>query len=536
MHNVEMAESIRREVPCRHNLTAGAPRHSLLGTTIVVLGAFVIVLLVLFRETTWSMISMWQYSSYSHGYLVLPLSLWLIYVRRRRLAPLEVRPNPWALVLLAALGFAWFLGDLAAVQVIKQSALVGMLPTLVWLTLGTQITRKMLFPLLFLFFAVPAGEGLIPRLQDVTAFFAVKGLELVGVPVLLERRLISIPSGVWEVAEACSGLRYLTASLMLGCFYAYIVYRKTTRRIVFVAACIVVPIVANGLRAFGIILLGHLTQNRLAAGVDHLIYGGVFFGFVIFLLFTVGWRWREARPLAGRDLKPLSRTASWKKLQDVTTNPVSSWRHALWAALGVALVAMGPLSAHRLNDGPSAPTAVKLASPSVLPPWKPSDVGIGRWKPRSIEGSSELKQTYTSGPRKVSLYVAYYAGGPGGGGRKLVSSSNLISEGPHWAYVGERTTTATVDGEPITVHETALRSQEANLLVWSWYWIDGKFTDNAYRAKLLRLKTRLFGGPQASALVAVGAYYALDRSEATNTLQDFLRRTSLQAALKRSSN
>jgi EpsI family protein len=134
----------------------------------------------------------------------------------------------------------------------------------------------------------------------------------------------------------------------------------------------------------------------------------------------------------------------------------------------------------------------------------------------------------------VSLYVAYYSGAQGGA--KLVSSSNVISEGSPWAYVGERNTTVQADGESLSVHETALRSHDTNLLVWSWYWVDGKFTDNVYEAKLLRLKARLLGGTQSSALVGVGAYYALDRAEAANRLQDFLLHISLQTALRRVSN
>jgi EpsI family protein len=89
-----------------------------------------------------------------------------------------------------------------------------------------------------------------------------------------------------------------------------------------------------------------------------------------------------------------------------------------------------------------------------------------------------------------------------------------------------------VDGGSLSVRETVLRSREGNLLVWSWYWVDGKFTDNPYRAKFLRVKARLLGGPQASAFLAVGANYASDRTDAASALQDFLHHTSLREALE----
>lgn len=493
-----------------------------------------IVLSTIFRDTTWSMIATWRNSSYSHGYAIFPLSLYLIYAVRRRFDSVDVRPNPWALVLLAGLGFAWFVGDLAAVQFVKQGALVGMVPTLVWLMSGTRVVRAILFPLLFLFFTVPMGEVLVPLLQDFSAAFAVKALDLVGIPVLLERRLILVPSGAWEVAEACSGLRFLTASVVLGCFYSYVVYRSWVRRIAFVGASVAVPILANGMRVFGIVALGYLSNNRLAAGVDHLVYGWIFFSLVIFVLFAAGWHWRELRTGGLAELRPppaLPSAASAKGGQGLRGH--SSVRHGLlWGVAGVALVAVAPLSARLVNAG-SSEAAVAISVPSVLPPWTPSRSDIGAWEPRFVEVTSELKQTYTSRAGPVYLYLAYYAGGQAG--RKLVSSSNAISGGRGWSDGGTRTRTALADGDSISVHETVLRSQEGNLLVWSWYWVDGKFTDNPYRAKFLRVRARLFGGPQASAFLAVGASYGSDDAAAASALQDFLRHTSLRGSLDRAS-
>jgi exosortase A len=511
------AESNRQDVSSENDESA-ANGDSLWRLVIASVVIAAIVLSTIFRDTTWSMITTWRNSSYSHGYAILPLSLYLIYAVRRRFDSVEVRPNPWALVLLAGLGFAWFVADLAAVQFVKQGALVGMVPTLVWLMSGTRVVRVILFPLLFLFFAVPMGEVLVPWLQDFSAAFAVKLLDLVGIPVLLERRLILVPSGAWEVAEACSGLRFLTASVVVGCFYAYVVYRSWTRRIAFVVASVAVPILANGMRVFGIIVLGYLSNNRLAAGVDHLVYGWIFFGLVIFVLFAAGWHWRELRTGGLAELHPPSALPDHSSVR----------RGLLWGAAGVALVVVAPLSA-RLVNADSGDVAVAISAPSVLPPWTPSRSDIGAWRPRSVEVTSELKQTYTSGDRPVYLYLAYYAGGQGG--RKLVSSSNAISGSRGWWDGGTRTRTAVVDGDSISVYETVLRSQEGSLLVWSWYWVDGKFTDNPYHAKFLRVRARLFGGPQASAFLAVGANCASDRTDAGSALQDFLHHTSLRGAL-----
>ncbi len=262
-------------------------------TSIIVLAASVIGILAVFRETTWSVLLMWRTTTYSHGFLILPICFYLVWTGRRRIGAVQPVPNPWALGLLAPLGLAWLLADLGAVPVAKQVALVGMLPAMVWVLLGTCVTRRMMFPLAFLFFAVPIGETLVPPLQGFTAFFAVKLPDLAGVPVVLEGRIISVPSGTWEVAQACTGLRYLISSVALGCLYSYLVYAGWGRRLGFLLASIVTPILANGVRVFGIILSGHLASQRLAVRGDHLVSGWTFFALVMFLLFTLGWRWRE---------------------------------------------------------------------------------------------------------------------------------------------------------------------------------------------------------------------------------------------------
>src|SRR5262249_9527408 len=163
----------------------------------------------------------------------------------------------------------------------------------VWGALGAEIARSLLFPLAFLFFAVPFGAGLIPWLQDFSAWLSVRFLSLSGIPVLLEGRYINVPHGKWEVAEACSGVRYLISSLAVGFVFAGLVYRSWAHRIGFFAASAIIPILANALRIYGIVLLGYLGSERLARDADHRIAGLVFFSAIMILLFLVGIRWSE---------------------------------------------------------------------------------------------------------------------------------------------------------------------------------------------------------------------------------------------------
>ena len=151
---------------------------------------------------------------------------------------------------------------------------------------------------------MPFGEALIPPLIDFTADFTVTALQLTGIPVYREGSFFTIPSGNWSVVEACSGLRYLIASFTLGALYAYLTYRSLKRRLIFIALSVIVPIIANGVRAYLIVMTGHLSDMSLAVGIDHLIYGWVFFGLVMLLLFWAGSFWREDGRISQSALNP----------------------------------------------------------------------------------------------------------------------------------------------------------------------------------------------------------------------------------------
>src|SRR6185295_12652216 len=171
--------------------------------------------------------------------------------------------------------------------------LVLMLLSTVLTVLGVSLTKMLAFPLFFLLFAVPFGEFLEPPLMEHTADFTVAALRFTGIPVYREGLYFTIPSGNWSVVEACSGLRYLIASLCVGVLYAYLTYRTPLRRAVFIGASVVLPIVGNWLRAYMIVMIGHLSGMKYAVGVDHLIYGWLFFGVLMLSLFWIGSFWRE---------------------------------------------------------------------------------------------------------------------------------------------------------------------------------------------------------------------------------------------------
>lgn len=217
-------------------------------------------LLFWYRETGAAMVAIWERSeTFTHGFVVPPIVLWLIWRKRQLLATLQPRPQ-WLLApVVVVLAAVWLLGQLAAINVLTQFALVALAIAMIVLLLGAPVARRLTFPLAFLLLAVPFGDFMMPQLMDWTARFTVLGLRLSGIPVYQEGLQFIIPSGSWSVVEACSGVRYLIASFTVGALFAYLNYRSRRRRLIFMAVAIAVPVVANWLRAYIIVMLGHLS-------------------------------------------------------------------------------------------------------------------------------------------------------------------------------------------------------------------------------------------------------------------------------------
>lgn len=482
--------------------------------TMSVLAFAWIATIALFWDTAVSIVSVWSHSkTHEHGFLVLPIFLYLLWRARHQVESLQLRPNYWGLALLSGMSVAWFLGRLVNIGVLQQFAMVAMLTGMAWVVLGTEVTRALLFPLLFLFFGVPVGEEIVPVLQDYTAWFVVKGLQASGVPVFWEGRLLTIPSGKWEVHESCSGIRYVIASLTFGYLYAGLTYRRWSRRAVFFAASAIVPIVANGLRAYGIVMLAHFSSNSIAVGVDHFIYGWLFFGFVMVLLTLVGERWRE-KPW---QIQPMSARTSLEE----QSGPTDSGATVVLAAfIGLVILATAPLSVAAIQGRPSPPAVIPSIDLSVARPWEVTETQASPWRPRFMGASAEKLQHYKSGAHTVDVYVAYYDHEQNGG--ELISSQNDIVDRKRWIPLRVGTRKVLVDGAQLNLKEVTARSYVRNRVIWSWYWIDGRVTANPYYAKFLQLKGTVTRRSAGGIAIVLAAPYGDNEAEAISALSDFL--------------
>jgi EpsI family protein len=301
----------------------------------------------------------------------------------------------------------------------------------------------------------------------------VAALQVTGIPVYREGSFFTIPSGNWSVIEECSGIRYLIASVTLGALYAYLTYRSWKRRLLFTLAAIIAPVFANGGRAYMIVMLAHVSDRKLAVGVDHYIYGWVFFGIIMLLLFWIGSFWREDEQPAPAPGSPVSADAISGRSRPLLRV----------AALVLAIAAMWPGYAFWL--GQRAPPAMPELQVEAQGGWQ-SREAFTDWVPHWIGADKQTRLSFTQAGKDVMLELSYYV--TQRQDAELVNSQNFMIEREHpvWSNVGESIASASIGGESRQVRQAKLKSNDGQrLLVWQWNLINQRPTVNDHLAKLV---------------------------------------------------
>jgi exosortase A len=460
-------------------------------------------IVAVYWDTFASLVAIWQRSeTFAHCFLIVPICLYLIWRKRGELARVELRVSVLGMLAVAALSVGWLVARSADVQVGMQLAAVLLLPATVVALVGTDAARTIAFPLLYLVFAVPFGEALLLPLMEFTASFTVQALRLTGIPVLREGLYFSIPSGDFEVAKACSGLRYLIACAALGLLYSYVSYRSWRKRAAFIAVSLVAPIIANGVRAYLIVMIAHLSDMKLATGVDHLIYGWLFFGGLVFLLFWIGSYFQDPPAADSAARPPLRGGRSGRPAAFVGT-----------AVVVAVFAALGPYWSATVQARAAALPSATARLPILAHGWQGPDNTVRAWAPASA-GEPALRGRYSGATGGVDLEVitADQAQGVeivGYIARSLDASRAQILEAPRAVAAGEA-----------AVMETVLRTSDAELVLWHWYRVGGSSVAADWRAKALEAWSELADGGGEVTLVVLAARNP-DREVARETLREF---------------
>jgi exosortase A len=413
--------------------------------------------------------SWWTSATFNHVLLIPPLLAWLVWQRREGLSKLA--PAAWCPGLgIVALGaLASLLGEAGEIALARHAGLVVMLQGAVIACLGPTIARALAFPLAFALFLIPAGEEILPEMQTLTARLAMVLLGWAGIAAELDGIFITTPAGWFEVAEACAGIVFLVAMAAYGALVANLCFRSWPRRIAFMAAALIIPILANAVRASATIWIAGEIGAERATGFDHIVYGWIFFALVIALV------WFAGRPFFDR--KPGDPFFDPACLADGRRGSPPAWI----AAATIALAAAPALWA-----APSGFEPRTLQFPEVAG-WQRSQ-GSG-WSP-DIPGAQIAHYSDGQG-RVVDLALA----------RLPLHSLPRIARaaaGPGWAWTAEAEAPSGARADRIASHRMVRE-------VVSLWRVGDSAPTSAVGMKLAVMRTRLLGDPSEAAVAMVSS-------------------------------
>lgn len=478
--------------------------------------AFLIALaawLALVYASLWSAIEIWIGNEiYNHCLIVIPASIYLIYEKRLTLDWSQAKMSWLAVFIFVSQLILFVLGAAADIQLFQHIAIFSMLPTLVWIFIGNKLAWILKFPLVFVLFSVPVGEELIPFLQEITADMSVYMLEMTGIPLFRSGLFIEIPQGKFLVAEACSGVSFLIASIVLGNLYAYMNLVSWQRRLFFVCLSIVFPILANSIRVYGIIYVGYSTNMEHAVGADHLIYGWFFFAFVLVCLFLLGEMIRR------NESKNLKKLVAENSISDLNTDPNLKKQEKMTVFKPIALVVLllslvlSHVQTYRMSTG------IKPAADSI-------SIDLGdfeevnhlhrlQWIPRYIGYSYQKLYHLQADSFNFDLYYAQFDGSDG----ELVSSLNRLYEQDRWTLVKRNK----LKLNKISVQQEFITSSvgvEKTILYW--YVVGDEIMSSYKDVKIAQLIQKLKGNEVSSAIIAVAVDIDPNEPQSIDRLEQF---------------
>jgi exosortase A len=355
--------------------------------------------------------------TYTHGPLIAAICVWLLVRRREDLAAVDIAPSYGIVLVVAALSCAWVVAYRSGLQLLHQVIFPLALAACVWAAFGKQAAKQAVLPIAYLFFALPFWSIVNGVLQTMTVEANRLLLRLFAIPALVERNLVHIPSGTFEIAGGCSGLHLFIVAAAIAALYGELNRDTLWVRIKLVVLAVAIAIVANWIRVFTIIVAGHMTDmQHYLVQVDHYYYGWALFGVGMAVFLFIAKRIPvsdDAR--VGRDVAPSFAART------VATGAM--------AALGA--LALGPALLMLAGQG-SAEARTLPRLPGSVGEWSVvTEPAFDRWQPQYTTADVVERADYVLGPTRVAAFSAAYFSQSQG--KELIGYDNsLLGPGEVW--------------------------------------------------------------------------------------------------------
>jgi len=482
----------------------------------------------------------WERPEYSHGYLIAPIALFLFLIQLHRRAPAAdpATPRHGLGVAVAFLGLAvGALGNLVNIADVSTYGFILCVFGLLLVVMGTRRGLSLWAPVFYLVFMLPLPQfmywPLSIKLQTISSEIGVALISLFGVPVYLDGNVIDLGAYQLQVAEACSGLRYLFPLASFGFLFAALYKGPFWHRAVLFLSAMPITVLMNSVRIGIIGLLVDRWGTEQAEGFLHAFEGWVIFMACIVLLYAEALLLgRLARPrLSAYTMLDLDFGGLWRQAARITS--IRSSRALVLTSVAILVVGTA------WHFAPTRAAIAPARSPLIL---FPTELGDWQGRRQLLDENTErvlaaddyLLADYasTAGDKPVNLLVAYYDSLTNGSG---IHSPEVCIPSGGWEV--SKWTTASIDvpsssGAPLKVNRAIIQKGLTRQLVYYWFEQRGRDLTNDYVAKAYTVYDSVARGRTDGALVRVVT--SIEQGEepdaAAERLQRFLRLTLPQLA------
>lgn len=447
---------------------------------------------------------------YSHGLLIPFIAGFLVWRQKHDLARTPWRGS-WRGLLVIALGLAiYFLGELSTLYIIIQYALPVVLYGVALATGGTAFARRFRIPLLFLLLAIPLPnflyQELSAQLQLISSQLGVSLIRACAISVYLEGNVIDLGSYQLQVAEACSGLRYLFPLVTLACIGAYLYQGRFWQRAIIVLSSIPISVVMNSLRIGVIGILVEYWGPQAAEGFLHDAEGWIMFMLCTGLLLAeIAWLARIDPP--GRGLRE-ALALDWPP--PLTGRPIRLQTPPMQLrAAGVLLAAAALLSQALAGRTEYLPGRADFVGfPLQLGAWRGERQVLDPRYVKTLKFDDYLLADYTLGDANtppVNLYSAYYASQRKG---ESAHSPRSCIPGDGWRIesLETRILPLALHHAPLRVNRVLIQKGATRQLVYYWFQQRGRDLTDEYRVKWFLFWDALTRNRTDGALVRLVTY------------------------------
>lgn len=235
--------------------------------------------------------TLWRHSfddgTYSHAYLIPIISLYLYFkLSECGLLRFKEKISFFSLSLLFLCGFLLFITSNAQISIGYWVSFLALLTAGV-ITLF-RFNWFIVFPALFLIFIFPLWGLLTELLQSISVVAVTYMMSFTGIPTYVEAQYITIPAGIFEIADGCSGLRYIIVSLAISSLFIFLYINNVKKAAIFLTIAILGALLTNWIRITALILIGEYTDMQSSLMEDHNTFGWYLYIPFMFLLFVWG--------------------------------------------------------------------------------------------------------------------------------------------------------------------------------------------------------------------------------------------------------